>query len=893
MVKDNKLLLLIMSFIFTIFAFNITTPVSAEGNTYNSLNPGKEWRDTNGEIIQAHGGGIMYDEKTETYYWYGEDKTNGYLPATGVHAYSSKDLYNWKDEGVVMKAIEKREDMDTDPYLIDVYKNRSAAEKDVIFSDINSARGVLERPKVIYNEKTDKYVLWLHVDGPYEGSDSNYAKAKAGVAISDSPTGPFEYLESNRLNKMPEGYEYKVRNTGMSRDMNLFVDDDGTGYIIYSSEENYSLYISKLNEDYTAIAGEEYGKDFIRAIYNGHREAPAMFKYDGKYYLITSGATGWDPNPARYHVADSVLGEWTDMGNPVLGDGASTTHGSQSTYVLPVDPENGKFIYMGDRWNSKDLKNSRYIWMPIEFGQEDEMVLNWYDEWSLDILDRMGKVTINTDIPNKVLVGETPNLPSSVNVTTPKGGTFDTPVTWSYDTEEFSKLGTVIVKATFPELLNKVLNIKIAVVPPVNVGELELNADVLLYGDQYTLTTTITNNTEKDKEITVNADVPNGWKIEPMTLQVDSLDSKDITIPVIPADDGVPTIFNLNVTANYEDKEVENGVEIVAIPKVEHLAFALDAGTSTSTVFGDYDPLSPNEKWDSDKGYGWIGTVPDSRDRGVVDSLRKDLIASYNPATLGLSIPAGYHTVYVISGDRQYGQGNTMITVDGTKVAETGGTAQGQFKVLSFGLDGGASGRKVDLEFTGEAGKHWVFNALMVKKDKTAPTIHAIVNGKVFDETFTVMESENVTFTWEAKDNESGIAEVSASFDGEVYTEGTNITLTGKLGEHHLKVKAVDKAGNVKESSYVINVTTSAADMQILVDRFEEGGEFANHGAARSLKAHLHSVDHFVEKNEMEKAIHHMENFKQVLDHHKGNKLISEKVYHILNSSSNYLLEKW
>ncbi|PMC37316.1 hypothetical protein CJ195_11170 [Bacillus sp. UMB0899] len=429
-----------------------------------SFKPGQPWLDTNGNIIQAHGGGIMYDEETETYYWYGEDKTNGYLPATGVHAYSSKDLYNWKDEGVVMKAVENREDLDTDPYFKELYKNRSSSEKDVIFSDINTARGVLERPKVIYNEKTDKYVLWLHVDGPYEGSDSNYAKAKAGVAISDSPTGPFEYLESNRLNKVPEGFPYRVQNTGMSRDMTLFKDDDGTAYIIYSSEENYSLYISKLNEDYTAIAGEEYGKDFIRAIYDGHREAPAMFKYEGKYYLITSGATGWDPNPARYHVADSVLGEWKPMGDPSVGDNASTTFGSQSTYVIPVDPENGKFIYMGDRWNKNDLTNSRYVWLPIEFGDEDEIILQWYDEWKLDTLNRMGRVTINTELPEKVSLNEVPSLPNKINVTY-SGKQMDTTVTWDINADDFTKPGTVVVEGTLPEVANKVIRAEIVVIP--------------------------------------------------------------------------------------------------------------------------------------------------------------------------------------------------------------------------------------------------------------------------------------------------------------------------------------------------------------------------------------------------------------------------------------------
>ncbi|MGP4039867.1 FIMAH domain-containing protein [Gracilibacillus sp. D59] len=685
-------------------------------NTLNeSFKPGQPWLDTNGAVIQAHGGGIMYDEKTETYYWYGEDKTNGYLPATGVHAYSSKDLYNWKDEGVVMKAVEKREDLDEDPYFAELYKNRSAEEKDAIFSDINQERGVLERPKVIYNEETDKYVLWLHVDGPYEGSDSNYAKAKAGVAISDSPTGPFEYLESNRLNKMPEGYEYKVRNTGMSRDMTLFKDDDGTAYIIYASEENYSLYISKLNEEYTALAGDEYGKDFTRAIYNGHREAPAIFKYKDKYYLITSGATGWDPNPARYHVADSILGEWTDMGNPIDGEGASTTHDSQSTYVIPVDPANGKFIYMGDRWNRNDLANSRYVWLPIEFGQNGELSIDWYNEWQLDLLDKMSGVTINTKLPEKVLINETPDLPTTVNVTTDKGDTFDTQVEWSYNNEQFDQEGTAVVEATLPEL-DKVLKIKISVVPLVKMTGFDFGTDVLYYGDQYSLITTVTNNTESKKDITLNADAPIDWKVEPVSVQLDGLESKQVELSVIPPAKADANVFNLTVKAKFDDNLETNELEILAVPKAEDSVFALDAGTSDSVVFGEYSRLSPEDTWDGSKGYGWIGEVPDNRDRGQVDSLRRDLVASFHPATLKLSIPAGYHTINVMSGDRQYSQANTTVTVNGEEVAETGGTDVGEFKVLSFLVNGGETGKEVELGLSGETDKHWVINALMVQE---------------------------------------------------------------------------------------------------------------------------------------------------------------------------------
>ena len=86
----------------------------------------------------------------------------------------------------------------------------------------------------------------------------------------------------------------------MARDMNLFVDDDGKAYHIYASEDNSTLHISELTDDYTACSGN-YARFFVGRF----MEAPAMFKKDGKYYLIMSGCTGWAPNPGRSAVASS------------------------------------------------------------------------------------------------------------------------------------------------------------------------------------------------------------------------------------------------------------------------------------------------------------------------------------------------------------------------------------------------------------------------------------------------------------------------------------------------------------------------------------------------------------------------------------------------------------
>ena len=117
---------------------------------------------------------------------------------------------------------------------------------------------VLERPKVIYNEKTKKFVMWAHVES------ADYSKACAGVAVSDSPTGTFTYVGSFR----PNG--------AMSRDQTVFVDDNGKAYQFYSSENNATLYISELTDDYLKPTGR-YTRNFVKQ----SREAPAVFKYNG------------------------------------------------------------------------------------------------------------------------------------------------------------------------------------------------------------------------------------------------------------------------------------------------------------------------------------------------------------------------------------------------------------------------------------------------------------------------------------------------------------------------------------------------------------------------------------------------------------------------------------
>src|SRR6202000_1954600 len=255
-------------------------------------------------------------KKGKTWLVAGQSWEDYRVPAGGISCYSSKDLKHWKYEGVALPPVKG------DPA-----------------NDLDTGR-VVERPKVAYNNKTKQFVMWMHVD------KKDYSYSQAGVGVSNKATGPYHYLQSVK----PNGQ--------MSRDMTLFKDDDGKAYLIYSSEENNTMQVCLLSSDYLYPT-----KTYSRILVNRRREAPAMFKNKGKYYLITSSCTGWSPNAATYAVADHPLGPWKEFGNPCKGPDSETTYEAQSTYVLPV---NGSYLFMADKWNKTDLEESTYIWRPLK-----------------------------------------------------------------------------------------------------------------------------------------------------------------------------------------------------------------------------------------------------------------------------------------------------------------------------------------------------------------------------------------------------------------------------------------------------------------------------------------------------------------------------------------------
>ena len=377
-------------------AILITSAVAASALTAISepLKNGQLWPDKNGVHINAHGGGVLFHDGV--YYWYGEHKiagNAGNVAHVGVHVYSSRDLLNWTDEGIALKVSD-------DPA-----------------SDITK-ECVLERPKVIFNAKTGKFVMWFHLELKGKGYDA----ARSGVAVADKPVGPFTYLRSERPNAgvwpvnvtdeqkaalaAIDALKGKTFSGGpnpdtpkqpilardfaggqMARDMTLFVDDDGKAYHIFSSEENSTLHISLLSDDYLSPAGK-----YIRIFENRWHEAPAICKRQGRYWLLSSGCTGWAPNAARAATAPSIWGPWTEIENPCRGVnpannlGAEKTFGGQSTFILPVQGKQDAFIAMFDIWRPDNAIDGRYVWLPMRF-EGDGFTVTWADAWTPNDFD--------------------------------------------------------------------------------------------------------------------------------------------------------------------------------------------------------------------------------------------------------------------------------------------------------------------------------------------------------------------------------------------------------------------------------------------------------------------------------------------------------------------------
>ena len=272
-----------------------------------TITPGAVWNDAQGNVLQAHGEGIIAIEGK--YYLLGEDKTNG-SAFQNVKCYSSTDLKNWTFVGNVL--------------------TRQAS------GDLGPNR-IIERPHVIYNSATSQFVMYMHVDS------SDYTDRKAGVATSSTVCGSYTYRGSMK----PLGHD--------SLDDTLF--QDGTaGYFISEDRTSTKLQIYRLSDDYLTVS--------TLAATVPQYESPAVVKVGGTYFLFGSHLTGWSTNDNQYSTASSMTGPWSSWKS--FAPTGTNTCNSQTAFVLPVIGSSATtYVLLADRWNSGTLADSRYIWLPL------------------------------------------------------------------------------------------------------------------------------------------------------------------------------------------------------------------------------------------------------------------------------------------------------------------------------------------------------------------------------------------------------------------------------------------------------------------------------------------------------------------------------------------------
>lgn len=346
---------------------------------YTSFHPGQTWLDTSGNRIHAHGGSMFIEDGI--YYWYGENKEftdpEKNIWHWGVRCYASTDLYNWEDKGLIIPPEPDDPDSSLHP------------------------SACMDRPHILYNQRTGKYICWLKIMGK-DGTQSET------VLTADHLLGPYT--------KVREG----LRPLGMSAgDFDLAVAPDGKGYYFFERVHSETI-IADLTDDYTDVTGY-YSTHFVRHHPPFTREGTSHFVRRHKHYLLTSGTTGYYPNPSEIAVADTWHGPYTVLGDPHPADPTRTSFHSQVSCVFKVPGKKDLYIAMADRWvpqgtdtldynvygpvvemlsdpdyprdkipmevlASMPKENTRladYVWLPISF-ESDVPRIDWKDEWRLE-----------------------------------------------------------------------------------------------------------------------------------------------------------------------------------------------------------------------------------------------------------------------------------------------------------------------------------------------------------------------------------------------------------------------------------------------------------------------------------------------------------------------------
>jgi hypothetical protein len=329
-------------------------------------------------------GDKFFDPVSKLWYWYGMNvDQNGVLEGNGngVDCYSSPDLRNW------------------------TFASNSS---NVVATSGNN----WNRVSVVYNLANNNYVLWTQ-----QSLSSNCA-----VYTSPSPTGP--WTQSGSTITSMDGFPTQG-------DHKLFVDSDGSCYLIICDNSGWHIAIHKLNATYTAGTGTfvSYNNN-TPGVANGNNtpfgqksEGFAMFKIGATYYWAASNLSSWTPGLNQYVTnTTGPLGTWSAPVNPFQPDANELTDGAAGNwgtppgpftpsqnfaydsqtdgfYIIPgrqgINPGTVALIYVGDRWDfrsnafiqttSDNFLFWRHVVLPVAVDPvSGALTINWTNNWTFD-----------------------------------------------------------------------------------------------------------------------------------------------------------------------------------------------------------------------------------------------------------------------------------------------------------------------------------------------------------------------------------------------------------------------------------------------------------------------------------------------------------------------------
>lgn len=348
--------------------------------TQNHIHPGNIWLDTAGNRIQAHGGAIFYEN--DRYYWYGEnkEKTDGKngIWTYGIRAYSSTDLYNWKDEGLLIP-----------PVLDDPNSSLAPCKR-------------VDRPHIVKNASSGKYVCWLKLSG----EDACFV-----ILTADTLLGEYTIV---RDHFRPLGQKVG--------DFDILQRRDGSAYLYFDGDHS-GINCVRMTDDYLNITGSAT-KQYANRHPPFSREGIAVFEREGKIYMFTSGQSGYIPNQSDVAIADTPLGPFIPCGDPHVDDASHASFNSQISQVFKL-PGRDICISLADRWvpqypvdahradlftraiaahfeperyqitsaEREEMRSSPmlasantsiadYVWLPVNF-RSDIPIIKWQNQWNI------------------------------------------------------------------------------------------------------------------------------------------------------------------------------------------------------------------------------------------------------------------------------------------------------------------------------------------------------------------------------------------------------------------------------------------------------------------------------------------------------------------------------